>query len=146
VAVVGSETATELFGATEAVGQSVFYNGTELEIVGVLETVDSSAETTSNDLVIVPLSTYSQRLIGGSDRNSVDSIYVKATSAETLSAAYEQATNLLGNLHGIDDSEDIDFSIATRGVDPPSRHEHRRHPDRHAVRNRRHLSSSAGLG
>jgi putative ABC transport system permease protein len=113
VAVVGSETATELFGATDAVGQSVFYDGTELEIVGVLETVDSSAETTSNDLVIVPLSTYNQRLIGGSDRNSVDSIYVKATSAETLSAAYQQATNLLVNLHGIDDSEDIDFSIAT---------------------------------
>ncbi|HVR78782.1 MAG TPA: ABC transporter permease [Acidimicrobiia bacterium] len=113
VAVVGSETAEELFGTTDVVGETLFYDSTQLEIIGVLETVDSSAEATSNDLVIVPLSTYNQRLIGGSDRNSVDSIYVKATSSETLAAAYQQAYNLFVNLHGTDDAEDVDFSIAT---------------------------------
>jgi putative ABC transport system permease protein len=113
VAVIGSETATELYGTTDAVGETVLHDGSQLTIVGVLETVDSSADTTSNDLVIVPLSTYSQRLVGGSDRNSVDNIYVKATSAETLSAVYQQAHNLLTNLHGITDSGDVDFSIAT---------------------------------
>lgn len=113
VAVIGTEAAQELFGTTDVVGETTFYDGTELEIIGVLETVDSSADTTSNDLVIVPFSTYEQRLIGGSDRNSVDTIYVKATSSETLSAAYQQSYNLLVGLHGIDDSEDVDFSIAT---------------------------------
>jgi putative ABC transport system permease protein len=113
VAVIGSETAQELFGTIDAVGETLVYNGTQITVVGVLETVDSSADTTSNDLVIVPLSTYSQRLVGGSDRNSVDSIYLKATSSDTLSAAYQQSYNLLVNLHGIEDTEDIDFSIAT---------------------------------
>ncbi|HVR77455.1 MAG TPA: ABC transporter permease [Acidimicrobiia bacterium] len=113
VVVVGSKTAEELFGTSNAVGETLVYNGTQLTIVGVLETVDSSADATSNDVVIVPLSTYSQRLVGGSDRNSVGSIYLKATSSETLSAAYQQSYNLLANLHGIADTEDVDFSIAT---------------------------------
>ena len=35
-------------------------------------------------------STYTQRLVGGANRNSVSSIYVKATSSGTLSAAYQE--------------------------------------------------------
>ena len=52
-------------------------------------------------VAIVPLSTYTQRLVGGSSRNAVNSIYVKATSSETLSAAYQETDALLLNLHHI---------------------------------------------
>jgi putative ABC transport system permease protein len=114
VVVLGPDTANELFGGRNAVGQEVTYNGMALEVIGVLEALSSSEETSNNDLAIVPLSTYAQRLVGGSDRDSVSSIYVKATSSDTVSAAYQEADSLLLNLHGLTSSDDADYSIATQ--------------------------------
>jgi putative ABC transport system permease protein len=59
------------------------------------------------------MSTYVQRLVGGANRNSVSSIYVKATSAGTLSAAYQESQALLLNTHGITGAANADFTIAT---------------------------------
>ncbi|HWJ98203.1 MAG TPA: ABC transporter permease, partial [Acidimicrobiales bacterium] len=114
VVVLGPDTASELFTAGNPVGQYVTGNGAKLKVVGVLEELSSSEDTSSNDLAIVPSSTYSERLIGGSSRDSVSSIYVKATSEDTLSAAYQEANALLLNLHGITSADDADFSIATQ--------------------------------
>jgi putative ABC transport system permease protein len=114
VVVLGPDTASELFGGRNAVGQTVTYNGTTLKVVGVLDALSSSDSTSNNDLAIVPHTTYAQRLVGGSNRDSVSSIYVKATGAGTLSAAYQEADTLLTNLHGIQSSNGADFSIATQ--------------------------------
>ena len=114
VVVLGPDTASELFTTGNPVGQYVTYEGSKLKVVGVLEALSSSDDTSNNDLAIVPLSTYSERLVGGSTRDSVSSIYVKATSADTLSAAYQEANALLLNLHGITIPSDADFSIATQ--------------------------------
>jgi putative ABC transport system permease protein len=65
-------------------------------------------------MALVPATTYAQRLVGGVNRNSVSSIYVKATSSNTLSAAYQEADALLLNLHGITGATSADFSIATQ--------------------------------
>jgi putative ABC transport system permease protein len=114
VVVLGPDAASELFSGRDPVGQSVSYNGTKLEVIGVLDALSSSENTSSNDLAVVPLSTYSQRLVGGSNRDSVNSIYVKATSESTLSAAYQESNALLLNLHDITEASDADFSIATQ--------------------------------
>jgi ABC-type antimicrobial peptide transport system permease subunit len=114
VVVLGPDTAEELFSGRDPVGLDVTYNGTTLRVIGVLETLSSSDETSNNDLAIVPLSTYAQRLVGGSTRDSVNAIYLKATSSDTLSAAYQEANALLLNLHGIADPTESDFSIATQ--------------------------------
>lgn len=114
VVVLGPDTAEELFGTLEAVGQTVVIDGTTLEVVGVLDELSSSDDTTSNDAAIVPMSTYAQRLVGGTTRDSVSSIYLKAADADSLSAAYQEADALLTNLHGITDPDDADFSIATQ--------------------------------
>jgi putative ABC transport system permease protein len=114
VVVLGPDTASELFPTGNPVGQSVVYDGTTLRVVGVLEALSSSEQTASNDLALVPLATYQQRLVGGANRTSVSSIYVKATSSSTLSAAYQEADALLLNLHGITTASGADFSIATQ--------------------------------
>jgi putative ABC transport system permease protein len=113
VVVLGSDTASELFSGRDPVGETISYNGVKLEVVGVLEPLSSSEQTSSNDLAVVPLSTYQQRLVGGTNRNSVSSIYVKADSAASVSGAYQEATAILLNNHGITSSADADFSIAT---------------------------------
>jgi putative ABC transport system permease protein len=114
VIVLGPDTAAELFGASDPVGQSLSYNGVRLEVIGVLKSLSSSEEASNNDLAVVPLSTYAQRLVGGVNRGSVSSIYVKASSDPTLSAAYQEANALLMNAHGITTPANADFSIATQ--------------------------------
>ena len=114
VVVLGSDTVSELFGGSSAVGQTVSYNGVALQVVGVLDELSSSENASNNDLAVVPLSAYEQRLVGGADRNSVSSIYVKARSADRLSAAYQEANRLLLNAHHVSNPRNADFSIATQ--------------------------------
>ena len=115
VVVLGPDTATELFGsAAAAVGQTVTVDEVRFEVVGVLAALSSSENADNNDLAIVPFSTYSTRLVGGSDRNGVSSIYVRAAGEDTLSAAYQETDNLLTALHGIEPGDEPDFAIATQ--------------------------------
>ena len=114
VVVLGPDTAQELFGAVSPIGQEVSDNGVKLEVVGVLQPLSSSEDASNNDLAVVPLTTYAQRLVGGINRNSVSSIYVKATSSGTLSAAYQESNALLLNTHKITTAANADFSIATQ--------------------------------
>ncbi|HEY3722211.1 MAG TPA: ABC transporter permease [Acidimicrobiia bacterium] len=114
VVVLGPDTVSELFNNADPIGRTVSYNGVKLTVVGVLKALSSSEDTSNNDLAVVPLSTYSQRLVGGTNRDSVSSIAVKATSAGTLSAAYQEANALLLNTHKITTTANADFSIATQ--------------------------------
>jgi putative ABC transport system permease protein len=87
-----------------------------MSVIGVLNTVGSSggsSSTTSDqdDQAIVPIATASIQLIGGTDRNSVSDILVKATSSSTLSAAYQEANAELLSLHGITEASDADFTV-----------------------------------
>jgi putative ABC transport system permease protein len=114
VVILGPDTAAELFPIGNPVGQSVTLNGIELEVVGVLDALSSSEDASNNDLALVPFTTYGQRLVGGTSRDAVSSVYVKATSADTLSAAYQEADATLRNLHGVTGDDDVDWSIATQ--------------------------------
>jgi putative ABC transport system permease protein len=111
---LGPDTVQQLFGNANPIGQSIAYNGVKLEVIGVLKALSSSEATSNNDLAVVPLSTYRERLVGGPNRDSVSSIYVKATSAGTLSAAYQETNALLLNTHKITTATSADFSIATQ--------------------------------
>ena len=125
---------SELFDGADPIGQTVSYNGVQLEVIGVLDELSSSEETSNNDLAIVPLSTYSQRLVGGTNRDSVSSIYVKATSAGTLSAAYQEANALLLNTHRITSASRRRLLDRDPAVDPRRGDVGRRHAHGHARR------------
>lgn len=114
VAVIGATTATELFGTTNVVGQQITVAGTAFTITGVLSSAGASTDTDLDDLVVVPLTTAANTVSGGLDRSSVSTIYVQAASADQLSAAYQEANQLLLNLHGITDADSADFSISSQ--------------------------------
>jgi len=111
VAVIGATTATELFGTTDVVGQQVTIADTAFTVVGVLDEAGSSTDGDLDDLVVVPLTTASDTVAGGLDRTSLSTIYVQAASADQLAAAYQEADQLLLNLHDITDADSADFSI-----------------------------------
>ncbi len=113
VAVLGSETAQELFGRADVVGQSITVNNVQLEVVGVLAAAGSDSSTNLDDQVLAPITTVANQIIGGTTKSSVSTIYLQAASADQLSAAYQEANALLTNLHGTSEST-ADFSIASQ--------------------------------
>jgi putative ABC transport system permease protein len=116
VVVLGSTTASELFGVRDPVGQSVTIGDVPFQVVGVLTSVGSGSSSTGDqdDLAIVPLSTAATRVVGGTSRTSVSDIYVEATGKSTISAAYQETDAELLALHGITTTTDADFSIASQ--------------------------------
>lgn len=114
VVVLGATTNQELFGFSGGLDQTVTINGVALSVIGVLESSGSSGSTNNDDQAIVPISTAGQRLFGGSSRTGVQTIYIQATSQDTLSAAYQEAEGLLLALHQIDNPTDADFSITSQ--------------------------------
>ena len=114
VTVLGSDTATELFGTTNVVGQQVTISGTPFTVVGVLASAGSSGESSLDDLAVVPLSTAAETLVGGQTRNAVNRVYVQAVSTDRLSAAYQEAQRTLLNLHGASSADDADFTISSQ--------------------------------
>jgi putative ABC transport system permease protein len=116
VVVIGATTASELFASEDPVGQTVTIADVPFEVVGVLNSVGSGSSSSSDedDTAIVPSSTAATRVIGGTSRTSVSTIYVEATSSKTVSAAYQEADQELLALHGITTASDADFSIASQ--------------------------------
>jgi putative ABC transport system permease protein len=108
VVVLGTDTASELFGRRGAVCETVTVAGRPVTVVGVLASSGASSESASeDDIALMPLPVV--RSLTGTASASVSTIYVQAGSEDTLSAAYQEIDALLRNLHG-----DTDFSIATQ--------------------------------
>jgi putative ABC transport system permease protein len=112
VAVLGSDTVTELFGARNPIGQTVNVDGVPMTVIGVLNSVGGSSSATANqdDQVVIPITTASERLLG---TDNLSSILVEATSGSTLSAAYQETDDELLALHGIDNPADADFTVTS---------------------------------
>jgi putative ABC transport system permease protein len=114
VTVLGSDTATQLFGPINPVGQTVTINNVSFQVVGVLTSAGSNSTTNLDDQAVVPITTAAQRIVGGTNRTSVQSIYVKAASPGQLTAAYQEANATLQYRHSITAATTTDFSITTQ--------------------------------
>ncbi|WP_261559868.1 ABC transporter permease [Frankia tisae] len=114
VTVLAATTAEELFGARDPVGQSVTVSGVPMTVIGTLTAAGSSASTNEDDQAIVPITTAADRITGGAGRDSVQNIYLEATSGHTLSAAYQEADYELLARHRITTPTAADFSITSQ--------------------------------
>ena len=114
VVVLAPTTASELFGGRDPVGQTVDVAGSPMSVIGVLTAEGSSTTTNVDDQAIIPITTASTRIIGGTSRNNLSSIYIAASSSKTLSAAYQETDNTLLSLHGITAAASADFTITSQ--------------------------------
>jgi putative ABC transport system permease protein len=103
VAVLGSTTADDLGLDAAAIGSDVLVAGIPFRVVGILQ-----PKGTSDDQVIVPLSTAQRYLVSGS---SVRSIALSVAESDGIDAAKDVITALLEQRHGTYGSE-ADFSIS----------------------------------
>ena len=113
VAVLGSDTAAELFSTGQAVGQPVSINGQSFTVIGVLSAEGASGTTNNDDTVLVPLTTFANRLSTSAGADSVSSIYLSGADSERLSAAYQQVRTALLAAHQVT-ADDADFTVSTQ--------------------------------
>ena len=128
VAVIGSTTATSLFGEADAVGQTlqlrqVFGGGGQgqgqqrarivnFKVVGVLEPKGSTFGFGRDDQILVPVTT-AQRVLTGR-LNVVNTIVVKATSSDAMTDTTADVTNVLLQRHNISDPTVADFTVTNQ--------------------------------
>ena len=114
VVILGRAVADALFDAAEPVGETVRVQMTPLQVIGVLGRKGQNTQgSDQDDLVIVPLSTAKNRILGTNRASSraVGAIVTKIRQGEDLSAAEAQIRDLLRQRHRRDADQDDDFSI-----------------------------------
>jgi putative ABC transport system permease protein len=111
VAVIGSTTAEQLWGARSPIGQTMTVGGVELTVIGMLNTAGSTIGGDQDDQVVVPATTYASAFSGGG--TGVSTVYLEATGQDTLSAAYQEAQNALLTAHGVT-TDTADFTLSSQ--------------------------------
>jgi putative ABC transport system permease protein len=97
VLVIGTETAQNVFGSTDVLGDTMYVNGIEFTVVGILKTEGTSSSGTSDDRIIVPLST-GERLLKTS---SAKTFYIEAEDKDKVDTAMSYLTLFLNNKYGV---------------------------------------------
>jgi putative ABC transport system permease protein len=113
VAVLGQTVSDKLFGASSnPTGQTIRIKNVPFTVIGVLDKKGQSQWGQDyDDIVIVPVSTFQQK-VKGSLKNFIEgNITVSATSADTTSRAESQIRALLRDRHRLPLGADDDFSI-----------------------------------
>jgi putative ABC transport system permease protein len=101
VAVIGSTTATDLFGFTSPVGEYILIQGTRYKVVGILEGKGNSTTGSNDEVVMIPL-TSAERLFKS---KGVRTIYVQVETPEQIDAVVTGLeTELSGHFRGNTDS------------------------------------------
>lgn len=83
VAVIGTDTATDLFGTWDAVGGTITIGDRNYKVIGVLEEQGSSLVGSDDGKILIPYTT-AERITG---QKSVSSFYIKATSSDSVNVA-----------------------------------------------------------
>jgi putative ABC transport system permease protein len=110
VALIGPDLATTIFGRTTSLtGQTLRINGQTFTIIGVLKSKGGTSIGSSDNQAIIPLTTARDRVLRRTG-NTVDTIYVQATSADTVSEANAQISNIMRLRHKVKVGSE-DFSV-----------------------------------
>jgi putative ABC transport system permease protein len=114
VVVLGPDTAESLFGRSQGVvGETVRISGQPFRVIGVLKSKGGSSFGSQDDLALVPLQTAQARLLRRATSDRVDVINVQATSADLVTQASDEISQILRIRHRTGVGED-DFSVFTQ--------------------------------
>jgi putative ABC transport system permease protein len=117
VAVIGPTIQRNLFGSTiNPIGQKIRIQGEAYEVIGIMEPKGAQGPIDQDELIYLPLTTMSARLVGNNALAgvSISAIIVKASNEQQLEAAQFQVTNILRLRHNIYPPQPDDFRITNQ--------------------------------
>lgn len=97
VLVIGTETAKNIFGTANVVSETMYVNGIQFKIVGVLKSAGTSTTGSDDDKIILPIST-AQRLLKTS---TISTYYIEAESKAKIDTAMSYMKMFLNKKYGI---------------------------------------------
>ncbi|MEO6872870.1 MAG: ABC transporter permease [Chthoniobacterales bacterium] len=109
VCVIGQTTAKQIYGTTNAVGQTLRVKGVPFLVTGVLTPKGLSPQgTDQDDIVIMPYTSAMKRVVGGT---TLRGILVQAATPADIDPAQQQIKALLRQRHNIRPGNDDDFTV-----------------------------------
>ncbi|VBB05012.1 abc transporter permease protein domain [Lucifera butyrica] len=109
VAVIGQTVATNLFGGISPLGQTIRIGTAPFRVIGVLASKgQSSMGQDQDDLILVPLHTAQDRLLG---QTYVNSITVQAENDQVIDKVQQNIVTLLRTRHHLPAKADDDFTV-----------------------------------
>ncbi|AKG24607.1 ABC transporter permease [Calothrix sp. 336/3] len=117
VAVIGATVRRDLLAdAGNAIGEKIRVRGEVYEVIGVMEAKGSQGPIDRDDIVYIPLTSMSARLVGNNALSgvSVSGILIKSSDPTQLAAAQFQVTNILRLRHNIYPPQEDDFRVTNQ--------------------------------
>jgi len=111
VAVLGAEVKEELFGDSDAVGETIKFYDRNFKIIGVFDKIGQIGAFDIDTNIIIPVSTANQYLLGN---NHYTVIMVRVESEAVVERAADDIRQTLRELHGVTDPAKDDFFVATQ--------------------------------
>ncbi|MTV49052.1 FtsX-like permease family protein [Heliobacillus mobilis] len=113
VAVVGTDVVANLFGDPNAqvIGKKIEVNQMPFTIIGILASQGSVGGMSSDDRIIIPVTTAMNRLF---NMNKVSTIFVSAKSSDLMDQAQADITLAIRIQHNLPLKEDNDFQITSQ--------------------------------
>ena len=108
VAVLGATTADDLGLGASAIGTDITVGGLPFRVVGILQAKGGTGFASPDDEVLVPVSTASSLLVGGS---SVRSIGVSVATPDQMTTVTAEITAALRERHGLTGTAADDFTV-----------------------------------
>jgi len=109
VAVIGTTVASNLFGDENPVGKNIRVNNQPFRVIGLLETKgQSSMGQDQDDVVLIPLTTAQERMLG---ITYVQSVSVQVKEAMYMDQVQEDIETLLRQRHKIIGGKEDDFHV-----------------------------------
>jgi putative ABC transport system permease protein len=112
VCILGQTVVDNLFGGIDPIGQIIRIKKVPFTVIGILETKGQSiVGQDQDDVVYIPLTTAQKKIVASHVPGMVRSIMVKARSAEDMSLAETQVTELLRQKHHSGPNKEDDFTV-----------------------------------
>ena len=113
VVVVGQTVVDNLFQGQDPVGQTIKINRQSFRVVGTFASKGSAALGNQDNVAVVPITAAWAYLTGGRGKN-ISQIVVQATDSGSVTAAQQEATQILLNRHNIGDPSLADFQTQSQ--------------------------------
>jgi len=111
IAVIGKTVATQLYGTSNPIGQTIRIAGQPYEVVGVLAAKGQGPMGDNDDTLVIPVKTYQQKIEKGLAKYIKGQILISMVVDDLAERTMAQVTGLLRDRHKLDSTDEDDFRI-----------------------------------